>query len=125
MVSRPKIRVIILFLIFLLSGRSYGQTVSQGNSVVNDLIVQLENSNWESRKEAFFGLMQLGRESGEQTDPDDPSIHEESWQWSPEYDETIRSGFIKLLERETAFLQRYDFERSGVPLGEGYGEGYR
>jgi hypothetical protein len=123
---RQTLSLSIFFFTFLLPVGSYGQQMDASASKVAELMVRLEDSNWENRKEAFFCLYSWGTITGYQSDPDDTSIHEPVWKSPPEYQEAIRLAFIKLLERETSFSQEYEKEyaKIGVPLGERYGEGY-
>src|SRR6266480_822105 len=84
---------------------------------------QLEDPNWQNRREAFYGLLGLGTGSVYQ-EPNDAlaSLLQEF----PEKSDEVKLALIEVLEREHSFQKKYDAEyrRTGVPMGEGYGEGY-
>src|SRR5213592_1625084 len=84
---------------------------------------QLEDPNWKNRREAFYGLLGLGAGSVYQ-EPNDALAS--LLQKFPERSDEVKLALIEVLEREHSFQKKYDAEyrRTGVPMGEGYGEGY-
>ena len=92
-------------------------------AMLEQLLKQLEDPNWQNRREAFYGLLGLGS-GGVYQEPND-ALASLLQRW-PEKSDELKLALIEVLEREHWFQKKYDAEyrRTGVPLGEGYGEGY-
>jgi HEAT repeat protein len=117
----------ILCAIMMFASIGHAQKLTLSSAQVPELIRQLDDSDWKNRMDAFYRLIRLGH-----TDEMHgltyalPSELTNLLKTVPEQSDEIKLALIKLLERENSFSKAHvkEYQRTGIPLGEGYGEYY-
>lgn len=97
--------VLIISVIFLSGLMHLSLTYAQENEQITALVIELNALDWQNRSMAITELQKA------------PDLLQEP---------LIKENLIRLLEKENAYNDKYEaeFEKTGIPLGEGYGEYY-